>query len=103
MPQNDDMHIPASRAQIEAAVWTLMKTLDLHPDAPVVPGITDRPEFKELLVADVSNAIEAKGPSIFALNDSMQAILSHFDYFPHRDEIVGLLDSGANQIKKGLA
>ena len=80
-----------------------MKTLDLHPDAPVVPGITDRPEFKELLVADVSNAIEAKGPSIFALNNSMQAILSHFDYFPHRDEIVGLLDSGANQIKKGLA
>ena len=78
-----------------------MKTLDLHPDAPVLPGITDRPEFKELLVADVSNAIEAKGPSIFTLNTSMQAILTQFDHFPHRDEIVGLLDWGANQIRKG--
>ena len=43
MPKADDtMHIPASRGQIEEAVWTLMKTLQLHPDAPVVPGLLTR-------------------------------------------------------------
>jgi hypothetical protein len=51
------------------------KTLQLHPDAPVLPGVTDRPGFKELLVADVSDAIEAKRPSIFALNNTMQILL----------------------------
>ena len=75
MPQADDtMYTPASRGQIEEAVWTLMKTLQLHPDAPVVPGFTD-PEVKELLVADLRDAIEAKRPSIFALNRTMQTLL----------------------------
>jgi hypothetical protein len=69
----DAMHIPASRGQIEEAVWTLMKTLQLHPDAPVLPGVTDRLGFKELLVADVSDAIEAKRPSIFVLNSKCRA------------------------------
>src|SRR5262245_10493860 len=68
MPQTDDtMHVPASRGQLEEAVRTLMRTLQLHPDAPVVPGGTDRPGLKELLLTDLSNAIEAKRPSTFAL------------------------------------
>ena len=104
MPQTDDtMHIPASRGQIEEVVWKLMKTLQLHPDAPVLPGVTDRPEFKDLLVADVTNAIEAKRPSIFVLNTTMQTLLTHCDYFPHRDEILQMLEVGADKIKKGLA
>ena len=104
MPQTDDtMHIPASRGQIEEAVWTLMKTLPLHPDAPVLPGVTDRPESKELPVADVSDAIQAKRPSIFALNNTMQTLLAHCDYFPHREEILQMLEVGADKIKKRLA
>jgi hypothetical protein len=104
MSQTDDtMHIPASRSQIEEAVWTLMKTLRLHPDAPVLPGVTDRPGFKELLVADVSKAIETKRPSTFALHRTMQILLDHCDYFPHRDEILQMLEASADEIKKGLA
>ena len=104
MPQTDDtMHILASRGQIEEAVWTLMKTLQLHPDAPVLPGVTDHPGFKELLVSDVSDAIEAKRPSIFALNNTVQTLLAHCDYFPHREEILQMLEVGADKIKKGLA
>jgi hypothetical protein len=104
MPQtNDTMHIPASRGQIEEAVRTLMKTLPLHPDAPVLPGVTDHPGFKELLVADVSDAIEAKHPSIFTLSTTMQTLLAHCDYCPHRDEILQILEVGADEIKKGLA
>ena len=80
-----------------------MRTLQLRPDAPVVPGLTDRPGFKELLIADLSNAIEAKRPSTFALNTTMQALLAQCDYFPHRDEILQLLEVGADKIKKGLA
>jgi hypothetical protein len=103
MPQIDDTkHIPASRAQIEQAVWTLMNTLELLPDAPVVPGVTDRPEFKELLVADVSKAIETKHPSTFALHRTMQILFDNCDYFPHRDEILQMLEASADEIKKGL-
>ena len=69
----------------------------------MLPGVTDRPGFKELLVADVSDAIEAKRPSIFVLNNTMEALLAHYDYFPHREEILQLLEVGADNIKKGLA
>jgi hypothetical protein len=104
MAQPDDTkHIAASRFQIEDAVRTLMTTLQLHPNAPVLPGVTDRPGFKELLVADVSDAIEAKHPSVFALNNTMQFLLANCDYFPHREEILQLLEVGANKIKRGLA
>jgi hypothetical protein len=96
MSQTDDtMHIPATRGQIEEAVRMLMKTLQLHPDAPVF--------FKELLVADVSAAIEAKRPSILALNNTMETLLAHCDFFPHREEILQMLEVGADKIKKGLA
>lgn len=103
MSQTDDtMHIPATRGQIEEAVRMLMKTLQLHPDTPALPGVTDRPGFKELLVADVSAAIEAKRPSIFALNNTMETLLAHCDFFPHREEILQMLEVGADKIKKGL-
>jgi hypothetical protein len=68
----------------------------------VVPGVTDRPGFKELLIMDLSNAIEAKRPSTFALHTTMQVLLAQCDYFLHRDEILQLLDVGADKIKKGL-
>ena len=100
MSQTDDtMHIPATRGQIEEAVRMLMKTLQLHPDAPVLPGVTDRPGFKELLGTNVSNA---KRPSIFALNNTMETLLAHCDFFPHREEILQMLEVGADKIKKGL-
>ena len=63
---------------------------------------TDHPELKELLVADLRDAIEAKRPSIFALNRTMQT-LAHYDYFPHRDEILQILEAGTDEIKKGLS
>ena len=102
MSQTDDtMHIPATRGEIEKAVWTLMTTLQLHPDAPVLPGVTDRPGFKEMLVADVSEAIEAKRSSVFALNNTMETLLAHCDFFPHREEILQMLKVGADKIKRG--
>ena len=79
-----------------------MRTLELHPDASVVPGLTDRPGFKELLIEDLSDVIEAKTPSTFALNNTVQNVLTHCDYFPHRDEILQLLEDGSDMIKKGL-
>lgn len=79
-----------------------MKTFQLHPDAPEVPGFTDG-ELKKLLVADLSDAIESRRPSIFALNKTMQALLARCDYFPHRDEILQILDAGTDEIKKTLS
>jgi len=32
----------------------------------------------------------------------VQILLTHFDYFPHRDEILQLLEDGSDKIKKGL-
>jgi hypothetical protein len=79
-----------------------MRTLELHPDAPVAPGLTDRPGFKELLIEDLSDVIEAKTPPTFTLNNTVQILLTHCDYFPHRDEILQLLEDGSDKIKKGL-
>ena len=47
-------------------------------------------------------AIEAKRPSIFALNNTMEMLLAHCDSFPHREEILQMLEVGADKIKKGL-
>ena len=55
-----------------------------------------------MLVAVVSAAIEAKRPSIFALNNTMETLLAHCDFFPHREEILQMLEVGADKIKKGL-
>ena len=104
MPQTDNSkHVPASRTQIEEAVWTLMRKLPLHPDAPVVPGVTDHPDFKRFLVTDLTNAVEAKRPSIFVLNTSVQALLAVCTYFPHRDEILTVLERRTDKMKKRLA
>ena len=97
----DRTRIPASRVQIEEAVWMLMKTLQLHPDAPRFARCYSTVlKSKELLVADVSDAIQAKRPSIFALNNTMQTLLAHCDYFPHREEIAPMLGSRCGQNKK---
>ena len=78
-----------------------MRTLELQADAPVAPGLTDRPGFKELLIEDLSDVIEAKTPSTFTLNNTVQILLTHCDYFLIATKSSNCLKTVATRSRRG--
>jgi hypothetical protein len=54
-----------------------------------------------LLIEDFGDVIEAKTPSTHTLNNTVQSV-DPLRLFPHRGEILQLLEDGSDKIKEGL-